>query len=166
MMDIHTEKMLWYHKGDGYTVEVAMWSNPKEREALPQNQIYTIPEYHWNVYVHIFPKHPIFGMVINEKIFNYGINIPLHRGSSYHKWDYDSSGAVIAKHIGCDYQHLHDERFGTYKTKEQAWEVFRDADELIEFFELYITWKTRCGYQAFVQKTLRRIKNRLTKIPF
>lgn len=135
-MDIHTEKTMWYHKGAGYTVEVAVWSNPKERELLPQNLLDAIPEYHWNVYVHIFPKHPVFDMVVKDELFDYGADLPLHWGSSYHKWDYDASGTVIAKHIGCDYQHCDDDQFGKYKTKEQAWEVFRDADELIEFFEV------------------------------
>ena len=135
-MDIHTEKTLWYYKGDSFTVEVAVWSNPKEREVLPKELFDSIPEYHWNIYVNIFPKHPLFDKVVKEELFDYGIDLPLHWGSSYHKWDYDASGNVVAKRIGCDYQHCDDDRFGKYKTKEQAWEVFRDADELIEFFEV------------------------------
>lgn len=144
-MDIHTEKTLWYHRGAGFTVEVAVWSNPKEREALPTELLDSIPEYHWNIYVHILPKHPLFDRVVKAELFDYGIDIPLRWGSSYHKWDYDSSGAVIAKHIGCDYQHCGDGRFGNYKTREQAWEVFQDADELIEFFEVRKAEERRPG---------------------
>jgi hypothetical protein len=135
-MDIHTEKTLWYHKGAGFTVEVAVWSNPTERERLPSELFDALPEYHWNVYVHIFPEHPLFNLVVKEDLYDYGIDLPLHCGSSYHRWDYDASGAVIAKHIGSDYMHYCDARFGKYKTKEEAWKVFQDADELIEFFEV------------------------------
>ena len=136
-MKIDTEKTMWYHKGKDFTVEICVWSYPSEREALkswPSNFIESVPEYHWNVYVHIFPKHRLFNKVEKEELFDYGIDIPLHMGTTYNNWKYSEKGEIISKTIGCDYQHYDDDRFGKYSTKQDAWEVFGDAEELIEFF--------------------------------
>lgn len=130
-MRIDTEKTIWLHKGKDFTVEVVVWRNPEQ--VIPVNLSDIVPQYHWNVYAYIFPKHPMFEQIIKEDLFDYGTDIPLHWGASYHQWKYDKNNSVLCKKIGCDYQHLHDDRFGRYATKEEAWEVFRDADSLIEF---------------------------------
>jgi hypothetical protein len=90
-------------------------------------------EHRWNVYVYIYPGHPLFER-IESADFCDGF-LPLHGGVSYHKWLYDSTGAVICKKIGSDYQHAHDSRFKGYSTEDEAWEVFKDAEVLIQFME-------------------------------
>lgn len=130
-MRIDTEKTLWTHKGDNFTVEICVWRNPEQ--VIPDEVSDIVPVYHWNVYAYIFPKHPMFDQITKDDLFDYGVDIPLHWGASYHKWTYDKNNAVSCKQIGCDYQHLHDDRFGRYSTREEAWEVFRDAENLIEF---------------------------------
>jgi hypothetical protein len=135
-MEIHTEKTIWYYKSENFTVEVCVWKDPKSRESLTPELCKIIPEYHWHIYCHIFPKHPLFNKIVNNDFWDYGLNLPLHCGSTYNKWDYDAKGVVVAKHIGCDYQHCDDDRFGLYATKEDASEVFRDADMLIDVLDV------------------------------
>ena len=94
-----------------------------------------MPENHWNVYAYIYPKHPLFNKIVSDSLFNYGVDLPLHWGSSYHSWIYNANGEVLYKKIGSDYQHLHDEHFGKCKTKEDAWEIFEDSAELIEMLK-------------------------------
>jgi len=91
--------------------------------------------HHWNVYVYIRPGHPLFERIESEAISRAGGFLPLHGGVSYHKWFYDFKGAVIYKKIGSDYLHAYDSRFAGYSTKDEAWEVFRDAERLIQFME-------------------------------
>jgi len=135
-MHSHIEKQEWKHKGNNFLVEVARWTDTSDRAAknlLLEELKDIIPDNHWNVYAYIFPKHPLFEKIINDNLYNYGLDLPLHWGASYHSWDYDSKGKVVFKKIGSDYQHLNDERFGKYVTADDAWEIFKDADELIEF---------------------------------
>ena len=90
--------------------------------------------HHWNVYVYICPGHPFYER-IESADFCAGGFLPLHGGVSYHEWFYNSTGAAICKKIGSDYQHAHDSRFTGYSTEDEAWEVFKDAEVLIQFME-------------------------------
>ena len=88
----------------------------------------------WNVYAYIYPGHPLFERIESED-FCAAEFLPLHGGVSYHEWFYDFTGAVIYKKIGSDYHHAYDSRFAGYSTEDEAWEVFKDAEELIQFME-------------------------------
>ena len=137
-MQINTEMQTWKYKGTNFTVEVVRWADASSklaRNILPDELKDTIPENHWNVYAIIFQKHPLFDKIINDSLFDYGIDLPLHWGASYHNWNYDSNGAVGYKKIGSDYQHIHDEKFGNYKTVEEACEILNDAKELFEYLK-------------------------------
>ncbi len=125
-MEIHVEKQSWKHSGKNFEVEICHWVlNNVELELSDYVQ-----ENRWNVYAYIYPKHPLFNEIVRESIFDYGINLPLHCFASCHYWIYDAKGTVVCKKIGSDYSHLHDDCFGKYKNKEEAWRVFKDADVL------------------------------------
>jgi hypothetical protein len=107
----------WVKRGEGFTVEVKHWE-------LSQG-------HNWSVYAHIFEKHPIFNNLDAQR------ELPLHCGHS--KWEKKTFEDVVVREwskktqtisIGSDYQHIYDDRFQAYSTKEEAWEVFRDAEKL------------------------------------
>ena len=130
-MKVTTELKTWRYIDNGglFTVDVVHWVDKR-----PLKMSHKPLEHHWNVYVYIYPDHPLFERIESED-FCAAEFLPLHGGVSYHKWLYDSTGAVIYKKIGSDYQHIYDERFAGYSTEDEAWEVFRDAEELIQFME-------------------------------
>jgi hypothetical protein len=124
-VQIHTEKQTWKHTSKTFTVEVARWSDcDKENK-----------ENKWNIYAYIYPKNPLFEKITSESLYDYGADIPMHGGTTFHCWHFGKDGLIKSKQIGCDYQHLCDDRFLTYVTKESAWEIFRDADDLIEYLK-------------------------------
>lgn len=112
----------WRYRSTLFAVDVVHWQETHSTA------------HRWNVYVYIHPGHPLFERIESED-FCAGGFLPLHGGVSYHEWFYDSTGAVIYKKIGSDYQHAYDSRFTGYSTKDEAWEVFKDAEELIQFME-------------------------------
>src|SRR5690554_877279 len=130
-MKVTTELKTWRYIDNGglFTVDVVHWVDKRPLKDMSPKPL----EHHWNVYAYICPGHPLFERIESEDFCD-GL-LPLHGGVSYHKWFYDSTGAVIYKKIGSDYQHLFDERFAGYSTEDEAWEVFRDAEELIQFME-------------------------------
>jgi hypothetical protein len=89
---------------------------------------------HWNVYIHVFKKHPVF-----DKLEEEGQNSPfleeLHYGCSYIKFDRDKSNDIVAKHYGSDYGHLHDDHYETVDNREAAREIFFDAERLFLSFK-------------------------------
>jgi hypothetical protein len=107
----------WATRGDNFCIEVKHWKSGDSNR--------------WNVYAHIFEEHPIFKDIEKQK------NLTLHWGPTYHKL---KTVDDIEKHkwsklsktitIGSDYAHLYDERFEMFSTKEDAWEVFEDAEIL------------------------------------
>ncbi|MFA7115458.1 MAG: hypothetical protein WC214_08380 [Candidatus Omnitrophota bacterium] len=111
----------WRYRSTLFAVDVVHWQEAHSTA------------HRWNVYVYIYPDHPMFDKI--EKEHTRLVSLPLHGGASYHEWFYDSTGAVIYKKIGSDYQHAYDSRFAGYSTEDEAWEVFRDAEELIQFME-------------------------------
>lgn len=129
-MKVTTELKTWRYKDNGglFVVDVVHWVDKRSLKMSPKPL-----EHHWNVYVYIYPDHPMFDKIEEEHTGS--VSLPLHWGASYNRWTYDSSGSVICKKIGSDYQHIYDERFVGYSTEDEAWEVFKDAEELIQFME-------------------------------
>ena len=111
----------WRYRSTLFAVDVVHWQETHSTA------------HHWNVYVYIYPDHPMFDKIEEERIRL--VSLPLHGGVSYHEWFYNSTGAAICKKIGSDYQHAHDSRFTGYSTEDEAWEVFKDAEVLIQFME-------------------------------
>jgi hypothetical protein len=49
-------------------------------------------------------------------------------------WDRDTE-AFTSMQVGADYHHLHDDHFTHYATREDAYEVFEDAQRLYDWLE-------------------------------
>lgn len=93
----------------------------------------------WNVYAFVYPKHPHFQAFSGENMMQDACTaLPLHRGPSYHRVHYDAKGAVTAHQVGCDYAHIHDERFQKSGPEDQFpnGTVFQDAQDLIQWLKI------------------------------
>lgn len=118
-MKVNIEKQSWVYYGNNFRVETIHWFRTDDNKNK------------WNIYAYIYPKHPLFDKVTSESLFE--VDLPLHCGASFHQWFFNKDGVVTSKKIGSDYQHIYDDKFESFTTKEDAYEVFNDADELIEY---------------------------------
>lgn len=83
----------------------------------------------WNVYAFIYPKHPHFARFEGSQMWQAASSaMPLHGGASLLEYPM-YEGKVTSVKVGCDYYHLHDD-FTHFATKDEAHEVFADADKL------------------------------------
>ena len=57
-------------------------------------------------------------------------DLPLHCGPTFLEYHIGQDGKVESLQVGSDYRHQGDARFSHYKTREEAWQVFQDAEEL------------------------------------
>lgn len=94
----------------------------------------------WCVYAWIYPGHPRFKRFKDESIFqDAATELPLHGGvitnATLVRKHYTAKEGVISVQVGSDYRHLHDERFTHMATRDEAREVFRDAERLVEFLK-------------------------------
>ena len=105
----------WLKKGITFNVEVKRWSYTSNK--ILKNM--------WNIYVYYFRLDDDFDKVKENNDDLLGYNF--HGGITYHKVE----DSFIR--IGCDYAHAGDDRFHTYSTKEEALEVFKDADEIYQY---------------------------------
>ena len=121
----------WYEKSETFTVEVKHWISYGSFENGEFNEEKITN--HWNVYLHVFPKHPFFDK-FKEQYNNEPFLDTLHYGCTYFKFDRDASGKIMAKHFGSDYQHLHDEHYESVNNPKNAREVFFDAECLYNDF--------------------------------
>ena len=85
----------------------------------------------WAVYAYVYPSHPHFGKFDGPNLWQDATQVlPLHGGCSY--LDYPvHDGKVTCVKVGADYHHLHDD-FTHCATADEAYRVFRDADELFD----------------------------------
>lgn len=101
------------------------------------------PQYHqpfadegphrWCVYAFIYPKHPHFAEINGDDWHQESVcRMPLHCGVSYlmRHWDGEHNTSV---QIGCDYNHIDDNRYTHMETKDDAAPVFRDAEKLFRW---------------------------------
>ena len=120
------ENKQWFAAGDWFSVEVKVWKS--------------MDKFIWNVYAHIFEKHPIFED--NQAIYDlpfYGvsydsesINQPL--GGVRYDWQ----TVTKVKKVGCDYNHLGDNYLNRLDGSNGIPEnIERDAKELFDFLENY-----------------------------
>lgn len=88
----------------------------------------------WAVYACIYPSHPLFAAFIhNGGIFQPATaGLPLHCGRTYHHCHASSGGRYLSHQVGSDYHHLYSQRFTDYATREEAVEVFSDAEKLFD----------------------------------
>jgi len=119
----------WHRLGAGFRVVVKRHQTESYRPANDGRQ-------RWAVYAYIYPSHPIFSLFDGDDLFQMAANeLPLHCGASYLHWHCDTDGQRTSVQIGSDYDHLYDERFSHYRTKEEASEVFHDAKRLYEYLD-------------------------------
>lgn len=124
-------KDMWTREGKNFIVQVSRHSVNVEDPACYDSD----HGQRWCVYAYIYPKHPHFAKFEGPNIWQDATSImPLHAGCSLLKYPmYD--GKVTSVHVGCDYNHLHDERFTQMKTQADAYSIFRDADELYDWLQ-------------------------------
>ena len=117
----------WYKQGVDFQVVVKRWSLPKSHWNLGEGC------QRWNVYAHIYPKHRLWDSFEGTDMFQSAASaLPLHCGPTSLKYN-TKTGKVESLQVGADYWHLGDERFTNYETREDAWEVFQDAEELFTY---------------------------------
>jgi hypothetical protein len=121
-------KDIWKKRGDNFAIEVSRhtgWRAPDTNDAP------TDVEHRWCVYAYIYPKHPHFAAFTDETLFQpAAVALNMHGYPSYVQKHISAEGVCTSWQVGADYSHLHDTRFSTYATQEDAWEVFGDADDL------------------------------------
>ena len=120
----------WRLRGSNFLVEVYHWT---DASLLPGDGTH-----HWNVYAYIYPAHPRF-----QRFNTSGVSgmcqpatedLPLHGGVSYLEFP-QFNGIITCAKVGCDYGHLHDDAFTHFATREEALQVFADAEHLFKVLE-------------------------------
>jgi hypothetical protein len=86
----------------------------------------------WCVYGYVYPKHPDFTSFDPNAPMYEQPTPPMHGGCSFFKPHYKADGTIASFQFGCDYHHLGDWSFTQMETKEDAYEVFADAEALFE----------------------------------
>jgi hypothetical protein len=131
------EKTIWTHKdewkrqGDTFCIVIS------RHEGTPID--FTEGIHRWAIYAYIYPKHPLFKEFDGEKMFQHATSIlPLHWGCSFLRV-HNNGKEITSYQVGCDYHHLHDSHYTHYRTKDDASEVFFDADELFDFLTNFKT---------------------------
>jgi len=118
----------WYKRGVDFQVRVKRWSLPVSAHSRSKGRQF------WNVYAFIYPKHRLWDSFEGTDMFQPAASaLPLHCGPSFLQYNIGRAGKVESLQVGSDYNHLGDERFSHYKTREDAWEVFQDAEELFAY---------------------------------
>lgn len=119
----------WTNHGDGFTILVSRHgveeTNYRTGEKWIANK--------WCVYVVIRAGHKLYEKLKdNDGLWHPDINpMPLHGGCSYVK---RFDGYIK---IGCDYSHINDDVCQGWKTRENALEVFIDAEQLYDYMVNY-----------------------------
>lgn len=86
----------------------------------------------WAVYAYIYPAHPHFAKFEGKDMYQDAADLGFHGGCTFFCYHRGDAGEVNSVQCGGDYNHLHDDRFTRMATKEDAYSVFRDADDLFE----------------------------------
>lgn len=122
----HVEE--WYKRGVDFQVTVKHWTSP-ENPWNPQEGRQV-----WNVYAFIYPKHRLWDSFEGPDMSQPAAEaLPLHCWPTFLEYNIGQDGQVASVQVGADYRHFLDERFSNYKTRKDAWEVFRDAEKLFTY---------------------------------
>lgn len=114
-------------KGEGFLIEVVRNTSEYQYEGSSEG-----PN-RWNVYAYIYPSHPHFNAFSGESLFqDAAMKLEFHCGPSYVRPYSEQGKPIHCWQVGSDYNHLHDDRFTHMSTKEEATEVFYDAESLFE----------------------------------
>lgn len=128
----------WHKRGTQFLVVVKRHYNKPFRVSDGGNR--------WCVYAYIYPKHPLFqsfnGTDMSQSAAS---DLPLHCGPSFLQWYFNADGEPTSVQVGSDYNHLHDDSFTRYIAKEEASNVFRDAEKLFKHLEDLNKWRNKDG---------------------
>ncbi len=118
----------WRKRGQDFMVVVS-------RHAVKSAHYYEGP-HRWCVYAFIYPKHPHFAAFEGLDMWqNASAVMPWHSYCSHLSYPM-FDGKVGSVKVGADYNHDGDDHFTHYATKEDAYQVFADADDLYEWLEV------------------------------
>lgn len=119
----------WRLSGNNFLVTVTRHTV----NILPEYNFDNLGPNRWAVYAYIYPTHQLFSLFNESGIYQDASRVlPLHAGPSFLKFHYDKHGTKLSVQVGADYNHLYDEEFSNYVTKDEAYAVFADAIELFE----------------------------------
>jgi hypothetical protein len=120
-------KDVWKLAGDKFCVEVS-------RHAVPfsdESGCYDAEGPHrWCVYGYVYPGHRMFDLLTPDGNAWEQPLPDMHGGCTYFRTHRRDAETITCFQFGADYHHLHDWRFTQMATKEDAFEVFADAQEL------------------------------------
>jgi len=123
-------KDMWSIRGKDFMVQVSRHAEPSREES--SGCFDAEGPHRWCVYAYIYPKHPHFAAFKGNDLWQEATGVlPLHAGCSFLTYHRRDSGDVTSVQVGCDYNHLHDNEYTQHATKEEAWEVFVDAEQLV-----------------------------------
>jgi len=122
----HVEE--WHKRGVDFQVTVKRWAFAEDSYTPYEGRQV------WNVYAIIYPKHRLFDSFEGPDMFQPAAEaLPLHCGPTFLEYRIGQDGKVSSLQVGSDYHHLGDEHLSHCKTREAAWEVFQDAEELFAY---------------------------------
>jgi hypothetical protein len=121
----------WKREGKNFLVKVNRHSERK-----PDDEYSYEGPHRWCVYAYIYPKHPRFALFDGSEMWQPASTaLPMHGGPSLLRKHYDDEGKVLSVEVGCDYHHLHDDRYTHMENADQAVGVFNDAEDLYDFLQ-------------------------------
>jgi len=129
-------KRVWRKRGKDSFIEISCHRSEPSK-MFPDIFMDREGPFRWAVYAYVYPKHPHFlkfdkeGGMMQEAA---GM-MPLHCGASFFRAHFDEDFQITSYQVGADYHHLHDDRFTNMETPEEAFEVFNDADRLLEWLD-------------------------------
>ena len=124
MMKKWERKELWSRRGDDFLVQVS-------RHSVNLNPDFSEGPHRWCVYAYIYPNHRLFSKFSGQDMWqDAATSLPLHAGPSLLRWHYDDYGKPTSVQVGADYNRLGDDGYTHCAEAEDAYSVFRDADEL------------------------------------
>ena len=116
----------WRRRGKNFSVLVSRHTALADRETGPNR---------WCIYAYLYPMHPHFSVFDGHSIYQHAAEImPLHCGASMVDFPM-RNGKITAIQVGCDYHHLYDDVYSFIETKEDACQVFEDADTLFDWLQ-------------------------------
>ena len=115
--------------GDDFLVEVSRHAEPVREESGCYD---SEGPHRWAVYAYVYPKHAHFAAFngTEEMWQEAAAQMPMHGGPSFCRKHLNAKAEVTSYQVGADYHHLHDWRYTQMATKDEAYSVFRDAEEL------------------------------------
>lgn len=124
----------WTRRGKNFLVKISRHADAEMDIIDGEYKATGRIENKWCLYAYFYPKHPHFSkFVIGDDMRQDAANFfDWHCGCSYLQRHCDANGTTFSIQVGCDYNHLYDDRFLQMVTKEDAYEVFADAEALFE----------------------------------